>query len=168
MTRKQFFRQKIHHNKAHLLGLLCQLKQLDLVYHIDDSPADVVYLSEGNHCRTFSDAESRWLQRFIRRLDRVFTSEVTAENKGTINAGAWHATELAGFYHEVHEEQLAFSAPIRVIVEVSGGVVQCIHSSRRIDSDVLDHDNAGEDISDQDEAELLRLSEETTNLPYTQ
>lgn len=29
----------------------------------------------------------------------------------------------------------------RIIIEVSGGVVQCVHADRPINVDVLDHDN---------------------------
>lgn len=168
MTRKQFFRQKITRNKAQLLGLLCQLKQLGLVYHIDDDPTDTVYYSGGKHCRTFTDAESKWLARFVRTLDRAFKKDVPECDRHCINSGAWLATDLAGFYRDVSDEQAALRSPVRVIVEVAGGVAQCVHSSHRISFDVLDHDNAGEDLSEEDEAESCKLCEEIRSLPYTQ
>lgn len=168
MTRKQFFRQKITRNKAQLLGLLCQLKQLDLVYHIDDDPHKVYRFKGEELVRTFTSSECAWLRRLIITLNRAFSDETDKRIRHTANAGAWRAVDLSSLYRRVSEEQAALQDPPRVIVEVCGGVVQCVHSSHRISSDVLDHDNAGEHLDPKDEAEFNRLTDEIGTLPYSQ
>lgn len=54
----------------------------------------------------------------------------------------------------------------RVIIEVSGGLVQVIHSSHPIQVDILDHDNMRQE-TDKAELERMRdLEEEIEDLEH--
>ncbi len=52
----------------------------------------------------------------------------------------------------------------RIIVEVSGGVVQAVYADRPINVDVLDWDNVEGGASDDEIADANRLEDETQEL----
>ena len=75
------------------LGALSALKDLDLVFHLDDDAADI--LNNGG-ARLFTNDEAAWINAMVDSLNTVWTT--SAEQPHLINAGAWHAAELCGYY----------------------------------------------------------------------
>ena len=129
ITRTDFFRQPQPQSLATALGYLIQLRELGLVFHLDDDPETII-VSATNE-RMFRDREVYWLRKFVKYLRQEFWRCCPKDEQNRINAGAWYAAEVSGY----------FRSDPRIVVEVAGGVCQAVYCSQSASVDVLDRDN---------------------------
>lgn len=103
MTRDTFFSQPVPTAPEQALLAFTQLRDLDLMFHLDDDPAEVFSTTTGE--RVFTDAEAIWIRKLIDTCADLFKDF----------DGPWTAAALSCYY--VHIETEVFEAAARAIVK---------------------------------------------------
>lgn len=99
MTLAQLIALPVPTTQLETLGALAALKDLGLIFHLDDDASDIV----NNDGRLFDDVEAAWVNAMVDNLNAAFTP--SAENPKLINAGAWHAADLCNYYDSIGEHE---------------------------------------------------------------